>query len=122
MQKTFGEKSREAFFFSRSRAASGRAGARALGARCSSTAAKRGAQRSAPRSPRPQCQRLSAAALAAPPPLKDGLARLSPATPPGRGAQLASTRGACGGAFARAVSRPFSRTSEASSVAPGGLT
>ena len=49
----------------------------------------------------------SAAALAATPPLKNGLARLSPATSPGRGAQLASTRGACGGAFARAVARPF---------------
>ena len=48
-----------------------------------------------------------AAALAAPPPLKNGLARLSPATSPGRGAQLASTVGAEDGAFARAVSRPF---------------
>ena len=50
----------------------------------------------------------STAALAAPPPLKYGLARLSPATSPGRGAQLASTTAACGGAFARAVARPFS--------------
>ena len=50
----------------------------------------------------------STAALAAPPPLKYGLARLSPATPPGRGAQLASTTGAEDGAFARAVARPFS--------------
>ena len=50
----------------------------------------------------------SAAALAAPPPLKYGLARLSPATSPGRGAQLASITGAEDGAFARAVSRPFS--------------
>ncbi len=40
--------------------------------------------------------------------LKNGLARLSPATTPGRGAQLASTADACGGAFARAVARPCS--------------
>ena len=58
IQKTFGEKGREASFLSRLPAAPGRAGARALGARCSSTRAKRGAQRSPPRSSRPQCQRL----------------------------------------------------------------
>ncbi len=62
------------------------------------------AHRLRPRSATPS----SAAALAAPPPLKNGLARLSPATSPGRGAQIASTTGACGGAFARAVARPFS--------------
>jgi Zn-dependent protease with chaperone function len=78
------------------------------GATRPSTAAKRGAQRSAPRSSRPQCQRFSAASAQPTPPLKNGLARRSPAPTPGRGAQLASTAGACGGAFARAVSRPFS--------------
>ncbi len=53
----------------------------------------------------------------------DGLARRSPAPSPGRGAQLASTAGACGGAFASDVSRPFSdRAIERAPLAPGGLT
>lgn len=48
----------------------------------------------------------SAASAKPTPPLLDGLARRSLAPSPGRGAQLASTAGACGGAFASDVSGP----------------
>ena len=41
-------------------------------------------------------------------PLKNGLARRSPAPTPGRGAQLASTEDVCGGALASDVIRPCS--------------
>jgi hypothetical protein len=54
---------------------------------------------------------------------KNGLARRSLAPPPGRGAQFASTAGACGSAFASDVARPFSdRAFERAPLAPGGLT
>ena len=54
---------------------------------------------------------------------ENGLARRSLAPTPGRGAQLASTRGACGGAFASDVDRPFSdRALARAPLAPGGLT
>jgi hypothetical protein len=57
------------------------------------------------------------------PPLKNGLARRSLAPPSGRGAQLASTAGACVGAFASDVDRPFSdRALARAPLAPGGLT
>ena len=110
VQKTFGEKGCGASFFSRGRLrrlpgalARGRSG---RGARAPQR--QRGAQRSAPRSSRSQCQRLQRRVGVADAAAVDGLARRSPAPTPGRGAQLASTAGACGGAFAGAVSRPFS--------------
>ncbi len=59
------------------------------------------------RAPR-QCQRFSAASATPTLPLKNGLARRSPAPTPGRGAQLASTRDVCVGAFASDVIRPCS--------------
>ncbi len=105
MQKKFGAKDREASFLGRFRRfsaalARGRPG---RGARAPQRSEER-------RGPRPGVRGRSAsasdAASAGPTlPLKYGLARLSPATTPGRGAQLASTRGACGGARARADPR-----------------
>ena len=110
MQKEFGEKGREASFLSRSSLRRSRARWRDEAA-CVERGAqrRRSAHRSCTRARTPrQCQRLSAASAGPTPPLKNGLARLSPATTPGRGAQVPSTADACGGAFARAVARPFS--------------
>jgi hypothetical protein len=124
MQKKFGEKACEASFFSRGRSrrfsgalARGRSG---RGARAPQRSEER-------RGPRPDLRARSASAFSAAsaqptPPLLDGMARRSLAPTPGRGAQPASTAGACGGAFASDVIRPFSDRAQRAPLAPGGLT
>ena len=123
MQKKFGEKGREASFFSRSRrlpAALARARS-GRGARAPERSEERRGRDPGARAGRASA--FSAASAQPTPPLKNGLARRSLAPPPGRGAQLASTRGVCGGAFASDVARPFSdRAIERAPLAPGGLT
>ena len=134
VQKKFGEKGREASFVSRLSAALGRAGARTLGARCSSTAAKarrraqrgpqpmRGAERSAPRCSRSAVTAFSAASASPTPPLKTAWrgARSRRRRAEGRSSRApearaaAPSRATCSGlSAARAKRAP---------LAPGGLT
>ncbi len=110
MQKKFGEKGREASPFSRSSPRWSRPrwreGARGAVLEHRSEGEERRGSRPGLRA---RSASASSAASATPTlPLKNGLARLSPATTPGRGAQLPSTADVCGGALARAVARPFS--------------
>jgi len=109
VQKKFGEKGCEASFFSRRRPRRSRARWRegARGAVLEHRSEARSAEVRAPIFA-PAVTAFSDASAKPTPPLLDGLARRSPAPLPGRGAQLASTAGACGGAFAGAVIRPFS--------------
>jgi hypothetical protein len=125
VQKKFGKKGCQASFFSRGRPRRLR-GALARGR---TGRGARAPQRSEERiGPGPgfvarSDSAFSAASATPTPPLKNGLVRRSFAPPSGRGAQLASTVGACGGAFASDVDRPFSdRALARAPLAPGGLT